>query len=72
VVSFISLLAVVTFLPRIDVPLSNLFITFKDPTKENPYEDIPVQPLPMWRTPSAWKLLPPKSAFRTPKVLPES
>ncbi|OWK05547.1 hypothetical protein Celaphus_00002153, partial [Cervus elaphus hippelaphus] len=38
------------------------------PTKENPYEDIPVQPLPLWRSPSAWKLPPPKSAFRTPKT----
>ncbi|XP_010629536.1 DENN domain-containing protein 2C isoform X1 [Fukomys damarensis] len=38
------------------------------PTKENPYEDIPVQPLPLWRSPSAWKLPPPKSAFRTPKL----
>ncbi|MBV97264.1 DENN domain-containing protein 2C, partial [Eschrichtius robustus] len=38
------------------------------PTKENPYEDIPVQPLPMWRSPSTWKLPPPKSAFKAPKL----
>uniref|UniRef100_A0A452U634 DENN domain containing 2C n=1 Tax=Ursus maritimus TaxID=29073 RepID=A0A452U634_URSMA len=41
------------------------------PAKENPYEDIPVQPLPMWRSPSAWKLPPPKSAFRAPKLPPK-
>uniref|UniRef100_A0A8C0WYF4 UDENN domain-containing protein n=1 Tax=Castor canadensis TaxID=51338 RepID=A0A8C0WYF4_CASCN len=47
----------------------NIYEDIIYPTKENPYEDIPVQPLPMWRTPSAWKLLPPKSAFRTPKLV---
>lgn len=63
------LLAVVTLLLFIDVLLSLVCPTnFQDPAKENAYEDIPVQPLPMWRSPSAWKLPPPKNAFRTPKV----
>ncbi|XP_036990984.2 DENN domain-containing protein 2C [Artibeus jamaicensis] len=41
------------------------------PTKENPYEDIPVQSFPLWRPPSAWRLQPPKSAFRAPKIPPK-
>ncbi|KAM8932276.1 DENN domain-containing protein 2C isoform 2-T2 [Lycaon pictus] len=47
----------------------NIYEDIIYPTKENPYEDIPVQPLPMWRSPSAWKLPPPKSAFRAPKLV---
>ncbi|XP_021121641.1 DENN domain-containing protein 2C [Heterocephalus glaber] len=47
----------------------NIYEDIIFPTKENPYEDIPVQPLPLWRSPSAWKLPPPKSAFKTPKFL---
>uniref|UniRef100_A0A287D5K3 DENN domain containing 2C n=1 Tax=Ictidomys tridecemlineatus TaxID=43179 RepID=A0A287D5K3_ICTTR len=47
----------------------NIYEDILYPTKENPYEDIPVQPLPMWRSPSAWKLPPPKSAFRAPKLV---
>uniref|UniRef100_I3N4C8 DENN domain containing 2C n=1 Tax=Ictidomys tridecemlineatus TaxID=43179 RepID=I3N4C8_ICTTR len=49
----------------------NIYEDILYPTKENPYEDIPVQPLPMWRSPSAWKLPPPKSAFRAPKLPPK-
>ncbi|XP_077698895.1 DENN domain-containing protein 2C isoform X3 [Canis aureus] len=49
----------------------NIYEDIIYPTKENPYEDIPVQPLPMWRSPSAWKLPPPKSAFRAPKLPPK-
>ncbi|XP_069457418.1 DENN domain-containing protein 2C isoform X1 [Ovis canadensis] len=49
----------------------NIYEDIIYPTKENPYEDIPVQPLPLWRSPSAWKLPPPKSAFRTPKLPPK-
>ncbi|KAM5295029.1 DENN domain-containing protein 2C isoform 2-T2 [Glossophaga mutica] len=41
------------------------------PTKENPYEDIPMQSFPLWRPPSAWRLPPPKSAFRAPKIPPK-
>uniref|UniRef100_A0A4X1SZY5 UDENN domain-containing protein n=1 Tax=Sus scrofa TaxID=9823 RepID=A0A4X1SZY5_PIG len=47
----------------------NIYEDIIYPTKENPYEDIPVQPLPMWRSPSAWKLPPPKSTFRAPKLV---
>ncbi|XP_045402832.1 DENN domain-containing protein 2C isoform X1 [Lemur catta] len=49
----------------------NIYEDIMYPTKENPYEDIPVQPLPMWRSPSAWKLPPTKSAFRAPKLPPK-
>uniref|UniRef100_A0A8C8ZS77 DENN domain containing 2C n=1 Tax=Prolemur simus TaxID=1328070 RepID=A0A8C8ZS77_PROSS len=47
----------------------NIYEDILYPTKENPYEDIPVQPLPMWRSPSAWKLPPTKSAFKAPKLV---
>uniref|UniRef100_A0A8D2AF83 DENN domain containing 2C n=1 Tax=Sciurus vulgaris TaxID=55149 RepID=A0A8D2AF83_SCIVU len=47
----------------------NIYEDIIYPTKENPYEDIPVHPLPMWRSPSAWKLPPTKSAFRAPKFV---
>ncbi|XP_047373526.1 DENN domain-containing protein 2C isoform X1 [Sciurus carolinensis] len=49
----------------------NIYEDIIYPTKENPYEDIPVHPLPMWRSPSAWKLPPTKSAFRVPKLPPK-
>ncbi|XP_010966669.1 DENN domain-containing protein 2C [Camelus dromedarius] len=49
----------------------NIYEDILYPTKENMYEDIPVQPLPMWRSPSAWKLPPPKSTFKTPKLPPK-
>ncbi|XP_004689679.1 PREDICTED: DENN domain-containing protein 2C isoform X2 [Condylura cristata] len=49
----------------------NIYEDIIYPSKENPYEDIPIQPLPMWRTPSAWKLPPPKSPFRAPKFPPK-
>uniref|UniRef100_A0A8C2V827 DENN domain containing 2C n=1 Tax=Chinchilla lanigera TaxID=34839 RepID=A0A8C2V827_CHILA len=49
----------------------NIYEDIIYPTKENPYEDIPAQPLPLWRSPSAWKLPPTKSAFRTPKLPPK-
>ncbi|XP_050604010.1 DENN domain-containing protein 2C isoform X1 [Macaca thibetana thibetana] len=49
----------------------NIYEDIIYPTKENPYEDIPVQPLPMWRSPSAWKLPPTKSAFKAPKLPPK-
>ncbi|XP_003793892.3 DENN domain-containing protein 2C isoform X2 [Otolemur garnettii] len=47
----------------------NIYEDIIYPSKENPYEDIPVQPLPMWRSPSAWKLPPPKYAFKAPKLV---
>ncbi|XP_050013526.1 DENN domain-containing protein 2C [Alexandromys fortis] len=49
----------------------NIYEDIIYPAKENPYEDIPVQPFPMWRSPSAWRLPPAKSAFRTPKLPPK-
>nr|XP_033774909.1 DENN domain-containing protein 2C [Geotrypetes seraphini]XP_033774910.1 DENN domain-containing protein 2C [Geotrypetes seraphini]XP_033774911.1 DENN domain-containing protein 2C [Geotrypetes seraphini]XP_033774912.1 DENN domain-containing protein 2C [Geotrypetes seraphini]XP_033774913.1 DENN domain-containing protein 2C [Geotrypetes seraphini] len=35
--------------------------------KENPYEDIKISPLPLWRVPSTWKLPPPRCTIKTPK-----
>uniref|UniRef100_A0A8I6ARK4 DENN domain containing 2C n=1 Tax=Rattus norvegicus TaxID=10116 RepID=A0A8I6ARK4_RAT len=47
----------------------NIYEDIIYPAKENPYEDIPVQSFPIWRSPSAWRLPPAKSAFRTPKLV---
>uniref|UniRef100_A0A8C6FA04 DENN domain containing 2C n=1 Tax=Monodon monoceros TaxID=40151 RepID=A0A8C6FA04_MONMO len=47
----------------------NIYEDIIYPTKENPYEDIAVQPLPMWRSLSTWKLPPPKSAFKAHKLV---
>ncbi|XP_049621629.1 DENN domain-containing protein 2C isoform X2 [Suncus etruscus] len=47
----------------------NIYEDIIYPNKENPYEDIPLQPFPMWRSPSAWKLPPPKTTFKTPKFV---
>lgn len=47
-------------------PPSNVF--FPGPTKENAYEDIRALPLPLWKVPSVWKLPPPRSISRAPKV----
>ncbi|XP_054547016.1 DENN domain-containing protein 2C isoform X2 [Talpa occidentalis] len=49
----------------------NIYEDILYPAKENPYEDISIQPLPMWRSPSAWRLPPPKSPFRAPKFPPK-
>uniref|UniRef100_A0A8C5K6F9 DENN domain containing 2C n=1 Tax=Jaculus jaculus TaxID=51337 RepID=A0A8C5K6F9_JACJA len=49
----------------------NIYEDIIYPTRENPYEDIPMQPLPIWKSPSAWKLPPPKSPFRAPKLPPK-
>ncbi|XP_045673069.1 DENN domain-containing protein 2C isoform X2 [Phyllostomus hastatus] len=49
----------------------NIYEDVLYPTKENPYEDIPMQSFPLWRPPSAWRLPPPKSAFRAPKIPPK-
>ncbi|TKC49831.1 hypothetical protein EI555_011792, partial [Monodon monoceros] len=49
----------------------NIYEDIIYPTKENPYEDIAVQPLPMWRSLSTWKLPPPKSAFKAHKLPPK-
>ncbi|XP_060143134.1 DENN domain-containing protein 2C isoform X3 [Globicephala melas] len=47
----------------------NIYEDIIYPIKENPYEDIPVQPLPMWRSLSTWKLPPPKIAFKAHKLV---
>ncbi|XP_051021533.1 DENN domain-containing protein 2C isoform X1 [Acomys russatus] len=49
----------------------NIYEDIIYPAKENPYEDIPVQSFPIWRSPSAWRLPPAKSAFRAPKLPPK-
>ncbi|XP_052587564.1 DENN domain-containing protein 2C [Peromyscus californicus insignis] len=49
----------------------NLYEDILYPAKENPYEDIPVQSFPIWRSPSAWRLPPAKTAFRAPKLPPK-
>ncbi|NXC40084.1 DEN2C protein, partial [Penelope pileata] len=41
------------------------------PAKENPYEDIKMLPLPLWKVPSVWKLPPSRSTSRAPKCLPK-
>ncbi|KAM6311068.1 DENN domain-containing protein 2C isoform 2-T2 [Podargus strigoides] len=41
------------------------------PAKENPYEDIRVLPLPLWKVPSVWKLPPPWNTSKAPKPPPK-
>ncbi|KAG8450851.1 hypothetical protein GDO86_003207 [Hymenochirus boettgeri] len=36
--------------------------------KENPYEDIKISPMPIWRTPSTWKIPPPRCTIKAPKI----
>uniref|UniRef100_A0A8C6ZSG2 DENN domain containing 2C n=1 Tax=Nothoprocta perdicaria TaxID=30464 RepID=A0A8C6ZSG2_NOTPE len=38
------------------------------PVKENPYENIRVLPLPLWKIPSVWRLPPSQSTIRAPKL----
>ncbi|KAM9217333.1 LOW QUALITY PROTEIN: DENN domain-containing protein 2C [Leptosomus discolor] len=45
----------------------NIYEDIICPPKENPYEDIRVLPLPLWKVPSVWKLPPPRSTSRAPK-----
>uniref|UniRef100_A0A8B9PJW2 DENN domain containing 2C n=1 Tax=Apteryx owenii TaxID=8824 RepID=A0A8B9PJW2_APTOW len=47
----------------------NIYEDIICPAKENPYEDIRVLPLPLWKIPSVWKLPPPRSAIRAPKLV---
>ncbi|XP_025933070.1 DENN domain-containing protein 2C isoform X2 [Apteryx rowi] len=49
----------------------NIYEDIICPAKENPYEDIRVLPLPLWKIPSVWKLPPPRSAIRAPKLPPK-
>ncbi|KFO54962.1 DENN domain-containing protein 2C, partial [Corvus brachyrhynchos] len=47
----------------------NIYEDIICPTKENPYEDIRALPLPLWKVPSVWKLPPPRSISRAPKLV---
>uniref|UniRef100_A0A8C0HNC9 DENN domain containing 2C n=1 Tax=Buteo japonicus TaxID=224669 RepID=A0A8C0HNC9_9AVES len=47
----------------------NIYEDIICPTKENPYEDIGALPLPLWKVPSVWKLPPPRSTSRAPKLV---
>ncbi|NXL84937.1 DEN2C protein, partial [Alectura lathami] len=49
----------------------NIYEDIICPVKENPYEDIRVLPLPLWKVPSVWKLPPSRSASRAPKLPPK-
>ncbi|KFV96542.1 DENN domain-containing protein 2C, partial [Fulmarus glacialis] len=47
----------------------NIYEDIICPAKENPYEDIRALPLPLWKVPSVWKLPPPRSTSRAPKLV---
>eukprot|EP00076_Gallus_gallus_P003495 NP_001244225.1 DENN domain-containing protein 2C [Gallus gallus] len=47
----------------------NIYEDIICPAKENPYEDIRVLPLPLWKVPSVWKLPPSQSTSRAPKMV---
>ncbi|XP_035417265.1 DENN domain-containing protein 2C isoform X4 [Cygnus atratus] len=49
----------------------NIYEDIICPTKENPYEDTRVLPLPLWKIPSVWKLPPSRSTSRAPKLPPK-
>ncbi|NWZ22782.1 DEN2C protein, partial [Asarcornis scutulata] len=49
----------------------NIYEDIICPTKENPYEDTRVMPLPLWKIPSVWKLPPSRSTRRAPKLPPK-
>ncbi|XP_054251851.1 DENN domain-containing protein 2C [Indicator indicator] len=49
----------------------NIYEDIICPAKENPYEDIGVLPLPLWKVPSVWKLPPPRGISRAPKPPPK-
>ncbi|XP_069489500.1 DENN domain-containing protein 2C isoform X2 [Ambystoma mexicanum] len=46
----------------------NIYEDIMYPPKENPYEDIKISPLPLWRVPSTWKLPPPRYTIKTLKL----
>ncbi|XP_073523237.1 DENN domain-containing protein 2C isoform X1 [Phyllobates terribilis] len=46
----------------------NLYEEVAFPQKENPYEDIKISPLPVWRMPSSWKIPPPRCTIKPPKI----
>ncbi|XP_009696363.1 PREDICTED: DENN domain-containing protein 2C, partial [Cariama cristata] len=47
----------------------NIYEDIICPARENPYEDIGVLPLPLWKVPSVWKLPPTRSTSRAPKLV---
>ncbi|KGL96112.1 DENN domain-containing protein 2C, partial [Charadrius vociferus] len=47
----------------------NIYEDIICPAKENPYEDVRALPLPLWKVPSIWKLRPPRSTIRAPKLV---
>ncbi|XP_021232706.1 DENN domain-containing protein 2C isoform X5 [Numida meleagris] len=49
----------------------NIYEDIICPAKENPYEDIRVLPLPLWKVPSVWKLPSSQSTSRAPKLPPK-
>ncbi|XP_065505417.1 DENN domain-containing protein 2C isoform X1 [Caloenas nicobarica] len=49
----------------------NIYEDIICPTRENPYEDVGVLPLPLWKVPSVWKLPPPRSTRGAPKPPPK-
>ncbi|XP_042689636.1 DENN domain-containing protein 2C isoform X4 [Centrocercus urophasianus] len=49
----------------------DIILLLPGPEKENPYEDIRVLPLPLWKVPSVWKLPPSQSSSRAPKLPPK-
>ncbi|NXD12065.1 DEN2C protein, partial [Nothocercus nigrocapillus] len=49
----------------------NIYEDIICPVKENPYEDIRVLPLPLWKIPSVWKLPPAQSTTKAPKLPPK-
>ncbi|NXX79527.1 DEN2C protein, partial [Urocolius indicus] len=49
----------------------NIYEDIICPAKENTYEDISALPLPLWKVPSVWKLPPPRSTSRAPKLPPK-
>ncbi|XP_063811500.1 DENN domain-containing protein 2C isoform X2 [Pseudophryne corroboree] len=46
----------------------NIYEDIMYPQKENPYEDIKISPLPVWRVPSTWKIPPPRCTIKAPKI----
>ncbi|KFV42054.1 DENN domain-containing protein 2C, partial [Tyto alba] len=47
----------------------NIYEDIICPAKENPYEDTGALPLPLWKVPSVWKIPPPRSTSKAPKLV---
>ncbi|CAI9536868.1 unnamed protein product, partial [Staurois parvus] len=46
----------------------NIYEDIMYPQKENPYEDIKISPVPLWRVPTTWKIPPPRCTIKPPKI----